>query len=74
MNNSIKIIQTTGFFGILSFVSVPVTVVLYFMYSGTPPVWNVLLRTLISALALIFVLIFFSGISQIIKQTNKNNE
>jgi hypothetical protein len=45
--------------------------VLYFMYSGTPPVWNILLRTLISIIALIFVLIFFSGFTQIIEQNNK---
>ncbi|GHU73194.1 hypothetical protein FACS189450_12500 [Spirochaetia bacterium] len=74
INNFAKMIQISGIFGILAFVTVPVTMVLYFMYQGTPPVWNVLLRTLISMLALIFVLIFFSGINQIIKQSDKNNE
>jgi hypothetical protein len=73
-NNFVKMIRISGIFGILAFVTVPITVVLYFMYSGTPPIWNVLFRTLISVLALIFVLIFFSGVNQIIKRTNKNNE
>jgi hypothetical protein len=69
-----KMIQISGIFGILAFITVPITIILYFMYSGTPPIWNVLLRTLISMLALIFVLIFFSGINQIIKHSNKNYE
>jgi hypothetical protein len=46
-----QMIKLTGIFGILAFATVPVSMVLYFLYSGIPPVWNVLLRTLVALLA-----------------------
>jgi hypothetical protein len=54
-----QMVKITGIFGILAFSTVPATFVIYFMYSGVPPVWNVLVRTLISILALLFELVFF---------------
>lgn len=65
-----KIVKITGVFGILTFATVPISMVLYFMYSGVPPVWNVLLRTLVALFSLLFELIFFSGFQHIIKTTN----
>jgi hypothetical protein len=69
-----QIAKTTGIFGILAFLTVPVSMVLYFMYSGVPPVWNVLLRTLVSMFSLLFELIFFTGFQHIIKGLDKKHE
>jgi hypothetical protein len=66
-------IKVTGIFGILAFLTVPVSMVLYFMYSGIPPVWNVLLRTLVALFSLLFELIFFTGFQQTIKNITKEN-
>ena len=73
MNNSNKMVKITGFFGILVFLTTPITVVLYFMYSEVPPIWNVLLRTLVAMFSLLFVLIFFTGFQKIIKDLYKKN-
>jgi hypothetical protein len=74
-NNYLRhIVSITGIFGIMAFATVPVTMVLYFMYSDIPPVWNVLLRTLLSVIGLIFVLIFFSGFTCLIKNAGKKYE
>ena len=62
-----RIITTTAVFGIMAFITVPIGMILYFMYSGVPPVWNVLLRTLVALVGLIFILIFFSGFQHVIK-------
>jgi hypothetical protein len=68
-----QIVKITGIFGILAFVTVPVSMVLYFMYSGVPPVWNVLLRTLVALFSLLFEFIFFTGFQHIIKCLNKKH-
>jgi hypothetical protein len=68
-----QMVKITGIFGILTFLTVPVTMVLYFMYSGVPPVWNVLLRTLVALFSLLFELIFFTGFQQTIKKITKEN-
>jgi hypothetical protein len=68
-----KMVKITGIFGILTFLTVPITMILYFMYSGVPPVWNVLLRTLVALFSLLFELIFFTGFQQIIKKITKEN-
>lgn len=68
-NEELKtIVNVTGIFGILTFVTVPITVLFYFMYSGVPPIWNVLLRVLLSIIALVFILIFYSGFRNLIIQ------
>ena len=72
-NDFKKMANITGFFGILVFLTTPITVVLYFMYSGVPPVWNVLLRTLVAMFSLLFVLIFFTGLQKIAKDLYKEN-
>jgi hypothetical protein len=68
-----QMVKITGVFGILTFLTVPVSMVLYFMYSGIPPVWNVLLRTLVALFSLLFELIFFTGFQQTIKRMIKEN-
>lgn len=69
---STALVNTTGIFGVLSFIMTQVSIVLYFMYSGEPPIWNVLLRSLITAIYLIFILVFFAGFKHIIKRNNDN--
>jgi hypothetical protein len=68
-----QIVKIIGIFGILTFSTVPISMVLYFMYSDIPPVWNVLLRTLVALFNLLFELIFFTGFRQIIKSIIKEN-
>jgi hypothetical protein len=67
-------VKVTGIFGVLCFATVPVSMALYFMYSGIPPVWNVLLRTLVALFSLLFELIFFTGFRHILKKTNERYE
>jgi hypothetical protein len=67
-------IQSTGIFGILSFAMVVFNTILYFIYPDVPPVCNVLLRTLVGSIMLIFLLIFFTGSQQMIRQTDKKFE
>ena len=70
-----KTLNVTAVFGILSFATLPVTVMLYFMYTDeavAPPVWNVLLRTLISIFALLFTVVFFSGFKHTLKSVTKD--
>jgi hypothetical protein len=73
IKNFRKMVTITGIFGILAFATVPISMVLYFMYSGIPPVWNVLLRTLIALFSLLFELIFFTGFQQTIRKIIKEN-
>ena len=66
-----KMVNITSIFGIFVFLTTPITVTLYFMYSDIPPVWNVLLRTLVAMFSLLFVLIFFTGLQELIKYLYK---
>jgi hypothetical protein len=70
-NNDLgRVINITSVFGIMAFITVPITAMLYFMYSDVPPIWNVLLRTLLSIVGLVFILIFFSGFQYVIRNLN----
>jgi hypothetical protein len=71
LNELGQIVKITGIFGILSFSTIPVSMVLYFMHKDVPPVWNVLLRTLISLFSLLFILIFFTGFQYILKNISQ---
>ena len=74
INDFRKMVKITGVFGILVFSTAPITAILYFMYPETPPIWNVLLRTLVSIFSLLFTLVFFTGFQGILKTlTGKNN-
>jgi hypothetical protein len=64
-------VKATGIFGVLLFVTVPLTMALYFMYGGIPPVWNTLSRTLVSLFSLVFELVFFTGLQRILKKHAK---
>jgi hypothetical protein len=66
-----QIVKITGIFGILSFITIPVSMVLYFIHQDVPPIWNVLLRNLISLFSLLFILIFFTGFKYILENSSQ---
>jgi len=68
-----ELVQVTGIFGVVSFVMTQISIILYFIYSGTPPIWNVLLRSLITGIYLMFILVFFAGFQHLIRRNNDNH-
>jgi hypothetical protein len=68
-----RMAKITSIFGISVFSTVPLSMILYFMYKGTPPVWNVLLRTLVALFSLLFELVFFTGFQRILTELTKEN-
>jgi hypothetical protein len=57
----------TGVCGILTGALALAVVPLYFIYSGPPPTWNVLTRTLLSIPMLVALLVFFTGVRHLIR-------
>jgi hypothetical protein len=60
----------TAVFGLLTFISMPITMVFYFVAvdeNDIPSVSNVLARTLVSVLSLLFVVIFFAGLARTLR-------
>ncbi|HEY2672791.1 MAG TPA: hypothetical protein VGJ07_20790 [Rugosimonospora sp.] len=60
----------TGLFGIIASVLITVQVPLYFLYSGAPPDWNILTRSLIGIVGCTFFIVYFIGLRQLIHQIN----
>jgi hypothetical protein len=58
-----------GLFGILASAMIVVQVPLYFMYSGAPPDWNILTRTLIGLVGCTFYLVYFVGLRLLVERT-----
>ena len=61
--------RTCGLFGILASAMIVVQVPLYFMYSGAPPDWNILTRTLIGLIGCTFFLVYFVGLRLLVERT-----
>ncbi|MGW6200969.1 hypothetical protein ACWF0M_32810 [Kribbella sp. NPDC055110] len=59
-----------GLFGIVAGALIVVQVPLYFLYSGAPPDWNILTRSLIGVVGCIFYILFFTGLRQLIHQVD----
>jgi hypothetical protein len=59
-----------GLFGIISSLLIIVQVPLYFLYSGAPPDWNILTRSLIGAVGCTFFVVYFIGLRQLINRVN----
>ncbi len=59
-----------GLFGIVASALIVVQVPLYFLYSGAPPDWNILTRSLIGIVGCIFYILFFTGLRQLIHQVD----
>jgi hypothetical protein len=56
----------TGLFGIMASLLIVIQVPLYFLYSGAPPDWNILTRSLIGITGCVFYIVYFTGIRQLI--------
>ncbi|WP_037465594.1 hypothetical protein [Shimazuella kribbensis] len=68
-----RIKRYTSISGILAFTMIILLEIpLYFMYSGTPPVWNILSRILLSVIAMLFLIVFFIGIQHLIRKKNES--
>jgi len=70
--SDLQIRRVIGISGLLMGLLVVVTIPLYFIYSGPPPVWNVLTRSLLSLLFCAFMIIFISGLSCLIRRADSS--
>src|SRR2546430_1465000 len=66
--------RLTGVCGILTGALALVVVPLYFIYSGPPPAWDVLTRTLLSIPMLAALLMFFTGARHLIRAASNGND
>ncbi|MFC0623776.1 hypothetical protein [Kribbella deserti] len=64
----------TGLFGIIASALIVIQVPLYFLYSGAPPDWNILTRSLIGIVGCVFYIVFFTGLRQLIHQVDAASE
>ena len=60
--------RNVGLFGIIASLFIIVQVPLYFLYSGAPPDWNILTRSLIGIVGCVFYIVYFTGLRQLIHQ------
>lgn len=60
----------TGLFGIIASALIVIQVPLYFLYSGAPPDWNILTRSLIGIVGCVFYILLFTGLRQLIHQVD----
>lgn len=58
----------TGLFGIMASLFIVIQVPLYFLYTGAPPDWNILTRSLIGIVGCVFYIVYFTGIRQLIRR------
>ena len=66
--------RLTGVCGTLTGALALVVVPLYFIYSGPPPAWDVLTRTLLSIPMLVALLMFFTGARHLIRAASNGND
>lgn len=59
-----------GLFGVIASLLIIVQVPLYFVYSGAPPDWNILTRSLIGIIGCTFFIVYFIGLRQLIRTVN----
>lgn len=62
--------RCTGAFGLAASILIMIQVPLYFLYSGAPPDWNILTRSLIGTIGCTLYLAFFVGVRQIVRQAD----
>lgn len=72
--NSIKVRQFTGISGIIIFLLSMVVLPLYFVYSGPPPVSNILTRALINMFVCTALIIFLVGFRHLIREARPDFE
>lgn len=66
--------RNVGLFGIVASVIVFAVVPLYFIYSGAPPDWNILTRSLVGIVGCTIFLVFFAGLRQLIHQVDPTSD
>ena len=64
----------TGRAGVATFALVVATVPLYFVYSGPPPAWNVLARSLVAMFSLVALLGFVVGLQALARRARPEEE
>jgi hypothetical protein len=64
----------TGMAGIATFALIMATVPLYFVYSGPPPAWNVLARSLVAMFSLVALLSFAVGLQALTRRARPEEE
>ncbi|GIH19814.1 hypothetical protein [Rugosimonospora africana] len=64
----------TGLFGIIASLFIIVQVPLYFLYSGAPPDWNILTRSLIGIIGCTLFIVYFTGLRQLIRQVDPGHD
>jgi hypothetical protein len=65
-----KMRRYVGAFGVIASLFIIVQVPLYFIYSGAPPDWDILTRTLIGLIGCTFFIVYFVGLRQLIHQVD----
>ena len=69
-----KLRRWTAMAGIATFALVVATVPLYFVYSGPPPAWNVLARSLIAMFSLVALLGFVVGLQTLARRAQPEED
>lgn len=59
-----------GWFGLIASLLIVVQVPLYFLYSGAPPDWDILTRSLLGIVGCTIYIVFFVGLRQIIERVS----
>lgn len=62
--------RCTGLFGIIASLFIVVQVPLYFLYSGAPPDWDILTRSLLGITGCTLYLVFFVGLRHVIERVS----
>lgn len=66
--------KATGVAGLIAAILTLIEVPLYFVYSGPPPDSNVLFRSLLGLLGLPLLIVFMTGIRQLVKEADPSYE
>jgi hypothetical protein len=69
-----KLRRWTAMAGIATFALVVATVPLYFVYSGPPPAWNVLARSLVAMFSLVALLVFVVGLQTLARRARPEED
>ena len=68
-----RVRSVTGISGVIIGALGPVIAVLYFMYSGPPPAWNVLTRCLLNLITCGLLIVFIAGFCHLIRQAGADS-
>jgi hypothetical protein len=59
--------RLVGLIGLIASLLIIAVVPLYFIYTGAPPDWNILTRSLIGIVGCTFFIVFFTGLHQLVR-------